>query len=58
MATLRLKPRTKPTAGEAKEAAGTVNRDQSRPQKGELWQAPGAAPASPGSLREYLKSGQ
>jgi hypothetical protein len=56
MATLRLKPRTKPTPGEGKDAPGTANRDQNPAQKGELRQAPGAAPDSPGSLREYLKS--
>jgi hypothetical protein len=54
MATLRLKPRTKPTPGEGKDAPGTANRDQNPAQKGELRQAPGAAPDSPGSLREYL----
>jgi hypothetical protein len=56
MATLRLKPRTKPAEGEIKDAAGTMNRDQSPEQKDEAPQTAGATPASHGSLREYLKA--
>ena len=56
MATLRLKPRTKPADGEIKDAAGAVNREQSLEHKGDVPQAAGAISAPPASLREYLKT--
>ena len=57
MATLRLKPRTKPVEGEIKDAAGTMNHDKGPERKGEAPQTAGATPASHASLREYLKAG-
>jgi hypothetical protein len=57
MATLRLKPRTKPATGNIKDAAAAMKQEHSAEQRGEVPQGAGATPAIPSSLREYLKTG-
>jgi hypothetical protein len=58
MATLRLKPRTKPADGDIKDPAGSVKQEQSSERKGEVQQGAGATPAIPASLSEYLQTGR
>jgi hypothetical protein len=57
MATLRLKPRTKPAEGEINDATRTLERDKSGQDKAELRQLANARPNHPASLSEYLKTG-